>query len=538
MNTDFISTISGNSPDGQSLERIRLDGRHPVAKTLSKIIPSLPVNSATLVVGGVGSGKTTGTLDAIADLYSNASFDSASICFVSSRCAINAQIKRKLASQFGQDDITKRYTPLGLQQLDRVGPVIILTYHALYSRILAHDAELKSVDFFIFDEVHALATDATFVGFTGALLQQIPRFFLKARRIYLSATPDPILEPLAKAEVVPVKLYQFPIHYPAWKPIFYRSEEDLLRHLESLSPSEKALLFIPTIAAGNALLRKLGHGQLISAETKIKEPEKWQDLLCSQTLNTRFTITTSTLDAGVSLLDPALHHLACSSFDLADIIQQAGRKRLRATETLSVYIPVPSAQEIGQKISATSETLSLLYSAKSCPSSFISNCILDSNPDLRRMCFLQDGQIKVNPLAIARLEQQVTQLQTLLTAKRSHPLERSVYRAMGLHFPPDGFKYLGRNNSDSEIAHFQQWLSTQAGSTIVNKDDFAATFMASYHACFGTRENDRSDRQWGLNIIKRTLCELNWGFSIASKRGCWFISDARHVSTVGGDSNA
>ena len=115
MNTDFISTISGNSPDGQSLERIRLDGRHPVAKTLSKIIPSLPVNSATLVVGGVGSGKTTGTLDAIADLYSNASFDSASICFVSSRCAINAQIKRKLASQFGQDDITKRYTPLGLQ---------------------------------------------------------------------------------------------------------------------------------------------------------------------------------------------------------------------------------------------------------------------------------------------------------------------------------------------------------------------------------------------------------------------------------------
>ena len=84
-----------------------------ISKFLSSLVPHLAPDSATMLVAGVGSGKTTWTLHTVIDLCLQDS--SISVCFVSSRCAINAQIKRKLASQFGQDDITKRYTPLGLQ---------------------------------------------------------------------------------------------------------------------------------------------------------------------------------------------------------------------------------------------------------------------------------------------------------------------------------------------------------------------------------------------------------------------------------------
>ena len=202
MRPNFKSELVGR-PAPQPIVKTQRNSTS-MAKFLSTLIPSLVPDSAAMLVAGVGSGKTTCTLREVLNLCLQD--NSISVCFVSSRCAINSQMKYKIARQLGCERDFDCYTEIGLQQLKQIGPVTILTYHALYSLIRECNSQLEDIDFFIFDEVHALVQDATFVSITGELLRNLPRFFSNAKRIYLSATPEPILAHLAKVESNPFQV--------------------------------------------------------------------------------------------------------------------------------------------------------------------------------------------------------------------------------------------------------------------------------------------------------------------------------------------
>ena len=150
MRPDFKVTLTGCSAPQPIIEAQRSSSS--ISKFLSSLVPNLAPDSATMLVAGVGSGKTTWTLHTVIDLCLQDS--SISVCFVSSRCAINSQMKRKIARQFKCEHDLDCYNEIGLQQLKQIDPVTILTYHALYSMIREGDSRLQDVDFFIFDEVH------------------------------------------------------------------------------------------------------------------------------------------------------------------------------------------------------------------------------------------------------------------------------------------------------------------------------------------------------------------------------------------------
>lgn len=523
MRPNFKSELVGR-PAPQPIVKTQRNSTS-MAKFLSTLIPSLVPDSAAMLVAGVGSGKTTCTLREVLNLCLQD--NSISVCFVSSRCAINSQMKRKIARQLKCEHDLDCYNEIGLQQLKQIGPVTILTYHALYSMIREGDSRLQDVDFFIFDEVHSLVQDATFVSFTGELLRDLPRFFSSAKRIYLSATPEPILAHLAKVESQPIHVLRFPSHYPQWKPIFYADESILLQHLHSIPKTEKALIFVPSISAGRSLSSKFDSAQLITARTKLENPQKWQELLSAQELSARYTFSTSTIDAGVSLTDPALRHIVCSSIDPVEVIQQAGRRRLKSGETLSVYIPLPSQQQLWLQLSRLEETLSILRTTSNNQSLFISKYVLEEDrTDIRQLCYWKDGKILPNYLAIASLDRQAQNIRHLINAKSPYILGRTIYHALGLSLPADNkFIYL-KHRSDGEISAFQDWLHAQVGE-ISEKDSFSETFKTQYQNCFGARKNDRSDRSWGLSVIKKVLSTLNWGFSIEAKRSIWVLSDLR-----------
>lgn len=456
-----------------------------ISKFLSSLVPNLAPDSATMLVAGVGSGKTTWTLHTVIDLCLQDS--SLSVCFVSSRCAINSQMKRKIARQLKCEHDLDLYTESGLQQLKQIGPVTILTYHSLYSMIREGNSRLEDIDFFIFDEVHSLVQDATFVSFTGELLRDLPRFFSNAARIYLSATPEPILAHLAKVESQPIHVFRFPSHYPQWKPIFYADESILLQRLHSIPKTEKALIFVPSISAGRSLSSKFDSAQLITAKTKIESPQKWQELLSAQELSARYTFSTSTIDAGVSLTDPTLRHIVCSSIDPVEVIQQAGRRRLKSGETLFVYIPLPSQQQLWLQLSRLEEMLSILRTTSNNQSLFIPKYVLEEErTDIRQLCYWKDGKILPNHLAVASLERQAQNIRHLVNAKSPYTLERTTYHALGLPLPTDNnFTYL-EHRSGGEISAFQDWLHTQTGE-ISEKDAFSEMFKKHYQNCFGTR---------------------------------------------------
>lgn len=154
---------------------------------------------ATLISAPPGTGKTYFLVN---QLFPAAAARELTVFFISSRVAINLQQKRALAKAIGQEDLLNNLTAQGLQQQEQIGNVTIVTYQRLFQmfRDPERAAKLASVDLFVFDEVHALLHDATFVPYTDAIRRRVPEVFANAGRIYLSATPQSTLLELCKAE--------------------------------------------------------------------------------------------------------------------------------------------------------------------------------------------------------------------------------------------------------------------------------------------------------------------------------------------------
>lgn len=507
--------------------------RMPVTRSvpglLQQKLPTLTPNTPVLIQAGTGAGKTT----AISESAVSFSIENdLKIWFVSSRAAINGQFKIRLAKQLGINEVLTDYTPEGLRRLEDIGPVKIITYHKLWSILNTTPSEAQDVGILVVDEVHALALDATFVPFTGQLLERIPRAFGRALRIYLSATPEPILTALARAEGChPIRLYHRPADYQQFRLHLYESHSDVIDHLNNLPLKERALVFVPSIAEGKVMQDKLKvSSQLVTAKTKETDPELWSKLLDQGHLDCQVLLATSTLDAGVSLMDPNLKHIVCSGLDPAAVLQQAGRKRLKSGERVNIYLWNPSRQQIGHLLQRSVEALGNLRLNRDEPHRFLQECILDDEfPQARHMSAVErDLSIKVNPLSIDYYEREIDRLERLLSSGKARPAENfwgNVFKRP-VKRPATKFEKLGKGDdqrSQTELQEFLVGASEHPLTTETQKSQFASTLKWLYTDAFGSRKNDRADRIWGLATCRNVLASLNWGYFITSMDGSWIL---------------
>lgn len=498
-----------------------------VAKKLEQLIPELEPSTPVLFQAGTGAGKTRAILDVLVDY---AIEHGLKIIFVSSRCAINTQFKRRLARKVGQEQILADYTEAGLQKLEQIGPVQVMTYHALWYRPPA----VETADFLVFDEVHALALDASFVAFTGELLNNIPRRFAKCRRIYLSATPEPILDELIAAEGSRrLTIFRWKQDYSPYRLHFYEKQADLVARFKVLPKGEKALIFTSSIRAGESLLKSLPQGgELICAQTRTDDPERWGRLLAEQRLDKQITVVTNTLDAGVSLEDPELKHVVCSGLDIAEVLQQAGRKRLKSDDNkINLYLWSPGRQRLNQLRYRNIELMERMLLCDEGQREFVDRYILgDECPELRSMCY-QDKErfFRINGLMYAEVLRREKLLEKLLASKADFPADAYFCRCMGQKLPGDASRWLDGRYSTDHASELLNWLKEQSGRLLDKKaqTEFSTHFKALHRAAFGPRKNDRSDRVWRLAVIKTVLQELNWGFVMESKAGVWQICEVR-----------
>lgn len=301
---------------------VPLNGNVPAKASISDLLrdllPTLNPDSPVLIHAGTGTGKTRAILNT---LVPYAVDHGQKILFISSRAAISAQFKTNLARAVGREDILVDHTPEGLRKLEEIGPVQILTFHALWCRLESCTIDLRLFDYLVWDEIHALALDSTFVPYTGELLKRVIRAAMGSRRIYLSATPEPIIDKLAQWEGLPhITVYQQKPRYEQFFLHFYNNLGDLAKRFQTLPEDERALIFVSSIREGEALLKLLPGSQLLTSRTRTSDANTWQQLLATQTLPARITIATTTLDAGVSLTDPQLKHIVCESLDFAQIV--------------------------------------------------------------------------------------------------------------------------------------------------------------------------------------------------------------------------
>lgn len=486
-------------------------------------LPALTPSTPVLIQASTGAGKTAAILDVVIPF---AMEQGLSVWFVSSRAAINTQFKQRLARQLALNEILTDYTPEGLRRLEDIGPVKILTYHHLWDILKSKPNEVKRVGIFVFDEIHALALDATFVGFTGQLLQRIPVVFGSSLRLYLSATPEPILPDLIRAEGNQrITIYRWPAYYQQFRLHFYSSHNELINHLNSLPDNERVLVFVPSIAEGKLMQNRLRPtNKLISAQTKTDEPALWSNLLENGHLDCQILLATSTIDAGVSLLDPALKHIVCYGLNPAEVLQQAGRKRVKSGERLNLYLFNPSRRQLGNEYHKAMKALSSLNANRDNPPLFLQKYILeDGFPSARLMSNLEGGlTITVNPLSLTYYQQRIELLEKLLRSQSSRPAEalwRKTFKQ-----PNAKIKQLG--HQDESVAQLRAFLLQHSNQPILTSEkqgEFACQFQQLYASAYGPRKNDRADRNWKLTTCRKVLVSLNWGFTISSTDGSWIL---------------
>lgn len=498
---------------------------HPVSRLLSATLPTLTPTTPVLIQAGTGVGKTSAILEVVIPYAMEQGLP---VWFVSSRAAINAQFKQRLARKLERNDILTDYTPEGLRHLEDIGPIKVLTYHRLWSILNANSDEARSVGILVFDEIHALALDATFVGFTGQLLQRIPIAFSSSLRLYLSATPEPVLPDLAQAEGTQrLTVYRWPAHYQQFRLHFYNSHGDLIDYFNNLPHDVRALIYVPFISDGDLLQKRLKPScQLISAQTKEKNPALWAQLLETGHLDCQILIATSTLDAGVSLMDPALKHIVCYGLEPAAVLQQAGRKRLKSGERINLYLFNPSRQQLGNRLHKALEELSALNLNFNDPKRFLKDYILgDKFPPARLMTNVEcNGTISVNSLSLAYYQREIQRLEQLLRSSSAHPAETLWCRTFKQ--PDSKVQQLGHQDEQEAKAQLQTLLQQHIGLSLSSKEvqtQFAQEFQQLYTNAYGPRKNDRADRTWRLATCRNVLTSLNLGFTIISANGSWIL---------------
>lgn len=252
---------------------------------------------------------------------------------------------------------------------------------------------------------------------------------------------------------------------------------------------------------------------------------EWNRLLSEQTLSSRITVATNTLDAGISLTDPALKHIVCSGLNIAEILQQAGRKRLKAGEKINLYLWSPGRKTLSHQIQHYSQLLEEISLCQQQPLSFVQRFLLDDeNPEIRHMCRLAPGPIiEVNSLAQQHIKDSLDLLLQLDKKHGENPTDAYFCKALGQDLPKDSNRWLDGRYSIDQKRELLNWLQDQVGHVMdkAAQARFSAEFKEKYQRAFGARKNDRADRSWGLSVIRNVLFDLNWGFYLDSTGGFW-----------------
>ena len=503
---------------------------------------------ATLISAPPGAGKTYFLVN---QLFPAAAARELTVLFVSSRVAINLQQKRALAKAIGQEELLNNLTAQGLQQQEQIGNVTIVTYQRLFQMFRDPEgaAKLASVNLFVFDEVHALLHDATFIPYTDAIRRRVPEVFANASRIYLSATPQSTLLELRKVETAKKLVhYAFCEKYDYITPVFFHSWTDVAEEINRDKTGSKWLIFLPNIRMADAWRDKLKSDcQILTAQTRSSDPTLWNDLLENECFSSRVLLTTSVIDAGVNFHDKELVNIVSFSLDTEEIIQQVGRKRRTSKQDkVKLYVHEPSRQTVNHRLFRVREMISQLEQTGGTVSPlFVESLLLRETSDTyRNLCYCdQTGNIQVNKLALVQLHQQEQLLQQLCTNGQRHDgdcgFAKIVLRALHISSAQTEQYFLVSERNKAAAAAWDQFIRDLEGRSVPKdeQDALSHEMKKRYTQAFGKRKSDRSDRSWNTTVINRVLREKATGIQLRKEKELW-IFESNQTNDTGGITNA
>ncbi len=255
------------------------------------------------------------------------------------------------------------------------GSITLATYHHYFSLLCQHGPEYFSqYSIVIADEAHFFTSDALFNADTNDILDSIPRVFARCVRIYMTATPEEVIDPIYAAEwryapwvsdyeknahcdclthevtfvdrLPPLHVFTMPWEFSSYQGPYVFSKTDSLLWEISEDTSEKWIIFVTSKETGKNMqcaLRDMGISAAYldsgSRRGKLAQRQLWDRTLEDGLKGYRVLISTSVLDNGFNIHDMAVTRIVLFADDRTTFLQELGRVRLAPGQKVRVYFP-------------------------------------------------------------------------------------------------------------------------------------------------------------------------------------------------------
>ena len=382
---------------------------------------------------------------------------------------------------------------------------------------------LKKFGMVIFDEIHLLLDDASFISSTGAVLEDFQYVFKGAIRIYLSATPESILPMLVDAESPNrVQVLRFSQDYGYVCPWFFQDVEALVDKINSDRSSSRWLVYMPTITKSHQLMDQLTCSvRLLNRVEREVDPEGYNMVLKAEKFEEKVCVCTAMIDFGVNFKDPLLRNIVVFSLEPNTIVQFLGRKRRTPAERVNLYIQCPTQQDLNLAMNQNAELMNAVNLYHRDRTRFLSQHVLPSQErDLRNWLYVDEsGDLELNPLVSTYLSIQRGHLEKLLQrAQKSEGdcyFDKFVAQLLHIRLPDRSDCWLDSRYSGKAKIELENFLAENAGKKMNENDfkEFSEQFRSLCVAAFGTNGGkDHPKRDWGIRKISNRLEELGNGY--------------------------
>ena len=210
--------------------------------------------------------------------------------------------------------------------------VELYTYQKL-ENILRHNKTVEHFDYIICDEAHYFITDSwnsnTDLSF---------KYVNNAKDsivLFMSATGKEVFDLFKLADIETTNYFiqadysRFEMHY------FDTDGSDMVQHLiahEVVDADNKILYFSSNKNVAKELYELYKHMSSITVSATDKDIENTVDAFVDNRCNYALTIATSCIDNGIDIFDATLKYIVCDLFDVTQVIQCLGRKRMTQNE--------------------------------------------------------------------------------------------------------------------------------------------------------------------------------------------------------------
>lgn len=533
--------------------------------------------TVVLLTAPVGSGKTTFCLQ---ELRTHCRVKHQSMLLLVNRSTLRGQLRANIFREMGvcETDVLES----GVLEVDG----LTVTSYQYMQQLFAHVIDwtrlkigaIKAADFsyVVADEIHYLLADSLFSPQTDYLLR-LPKAFPKAVRVYMSATLQPVRGIILKMEeicdryelcetelqykLIPFRYSQTGLQrmimgegeqckrdvieiqaaepdFTYFDPIIYEENDNLTELIKSkfqASDFGKWLVFVESKEIGRAMKAELIRSGISSAFVAAdgmeeEDTEEKERILKIGRFNAQVLLATTVLDNGISITDNAVTHLAIAGYEQIEMVQQAGRIRLKSHKRkIQLYICNHTAEYFNRRLFSFKKRLRLAEIFKTgSEKKILDYLIRNGNDGAELLVYKNYGQNwHLNSLAIDALNYVCKELAHNIRLAKSGP-DGYVSKVLGwFDLPYNSGTNLRKEKQNAAKNTLLEFLRKNEKTTMSGQqwDEFRQNFRRLYEEESGTKLcSGREERFVGVAKIRELLTEF--GYLLEATHKVYVIKEA------------